>query len=80
MELLSGPGYVRSLIDLSFPDPYFVGTQLDFQTSKVRSFVFKRTQTYKSSQPGTVRTGHTILPKKMIGRVYRRRYACPDER
>ena len=64
---VSGPGYVRSLIDLSFPDPYFVGTQLDFQTSKVRSFVFDtRTRTYKSSQPATRRTGHAILPIRRV--------------
>jgi hypothetical protein len=37
---VAGPGYVRSIIDLNFSDPYFVGTQFDHETSSVRSFVF----------------------------------------
>jgi len=41
-----GPGYVRSLIDLRFSDPYFSGTLLDLKTYKVRKFVFDtRTRT-----------------------------------
>ncbi|HEX3659907.1 MAG TPA: hypothetical protein VHU89_00645 [Acidobacteriaceae bacterium] len=47
-----GPGYVRSLIDLDFSDPYFSGTQFDFQTSTTRSFVFDtRTRSFKATEP-----------------------------
>ncbi len=29
---VDGPGYVRSIIHLEFADPYFIGTQFDFNT------------------------------------------------
>jgi len=49
---VAGPGYVRSIIDLKFADPYFVGTQFDFKTSSVRSFVFDtRTREFHASEP-----------------------------
>ena len=49
---VTGPGYVRSLIDLRFSDPYFTGTVLDFNTSSVRRFVFDtRTRASKLSEP-----------------------------
>lgn len=48
---VTGPGYVRSLIDLNFSEPYFTGTLLDFKTSEVRSFVFDtRTRTLRLSE------------------------------
>lgn len=48
---VTGPGYVRSLIDLNFSDPYFSGTQFNFQTSTTRSFVFDtRTRTFSTSE------------------------------
>lgn len=51
---VTGPGYVRSIIDLSFSDPYFMGTQFDHQTSSVRSFVFDtRTLEFRASEPKT---------------------------
>jgi hypothetical protein len=37
---VTGPGYVRSLIDLEFKDGDLVGTLLDFKASIVRRFVF----------------------------------------
>jgi hypothetical protein len=37
---VAGPGYVRSIINLKFSDPYFVGTQFDHKTSSMRGFVF----------------------------------------
>jgi hypothetical protein len=47
-----GPGYVRSLIDLRFSDPYFSGTLLDLRTYEVRRFVFDiRTRTFYSPDP-----------------------------
>jgi len=47
-----GPGYVRSLIDLRFSDPYFSGTLLDLDTYKVRRFVFDtRTRVFSSPDP-----------------------------
>jgi hypothetical protein len=49
---VAGPGYVRSIIDLTFSDPYFVGTQFDHETSSVRSFVFDtRTLEFHASEP-----------------------------
>lgn len=49
---LTGPGYVRSIVHLQFSDPYFIGTQFDFNTSRVRSFVFDtRTREFRSSEP-----------------------------
>jgi hypothetical protein len=51
---VTGPGYVRSLIDLRFSDPYFVGTLFDFKSSKVRSFVFDtRTRSLQVSEPSS---------------------------
>jgi hypothetical protein len=51
---VAGPGYVRSLVDLDFSDPYFTGTQFDFQTSATRSFVFDtRTRAFKASGPSS---------------------------
>lgn len=48
---VAGPGYVRSLIDLTFSDPYFMGTQFDHETSSVRSFVFDtRTLEFRASE------------------------------
>jgi len=48
---VAGPGYVRSIIDLKFSDPYFVGTQFDHETSSVRSFVFDtRTLEFRASE------------------------------
>ena len=51
---VAGPGYVRSIIDLKFSDPYFVGTQFDHETSSVRSFIFDtRTLEFRASEPKT---------------------------
>jgi hypothetical protein len=51
---VAGPGYVRSIIDLKFSDPYFMGTQFDHETSSVRSFVFNtRTLEFRASEPKT---------------------------
>lgn len=48
---VAGPGYVRSIIDLKFSDPYFVGTQFDHETSRMRSFVFDtRTREFHASE------------------------------
>ena len=53
-EPVAGPGYVRSIIDLKFSDPYFIGTQFDHKTSSVRSFVFDtRTLEFRASEPKT---------------------------
>jgi hypothetical protein len=47
---VAGPGYVRGIIDLQLSNGYFTGTQLDFKTSKVRSFVFDtRTRAFQTS-------------------------------
>ena len=52
---VAGPGYVRSIIDLKFSDPYFVGTQFDHETSSVRSFVFDtRTLEFRASESKAV--------------------------
>jgi hypothetical protein len=49
---VAGPGYVRSIIDLKFSDPYFMGTQFDYETSTVRSFVFDtRTLKFQATEP-----------------------------
>jgi hypothetical protein len=57
---IAGPGYVRSIIDLKFSDPYFVGTQFDFKTSSVRSFVFDtRTRQFHASEPNS-REAHPL--------------------
>ena len=37
---MAGPGYVRSIIDLQLSNGYFIGTQFDLKTSKVRPFIF----------------------------------------
>src|SRR5258706_14924945 len=49
---VAGPGYVRSIINLKFSDPYFTGTQFDFKTSSIRKFIFDtRTREFRSSEP-----------------------------
>jgi hypothetical protein len=59
---VAGPGYVRSIIDLKFSDPYFMGTQFDHETSSVRSFVFNtRTLEFRTSEPKT-REGPPLDP------------------
>jgi hypothetical protein len=59
---VEGPGYVRSIIDLEFADPYFIGTQFDFNTSRVRSFVFDtRTREFHASEPDS-QGNHTFDP------------------
>jgi hypothetical protein len=41
-----GNGYVRSIIKLQWKDPYFIGTQFDFNSSEARAFVYDtRTRT-----------------------------------
>jgi|CZKF01.1.fsa_nt_gi hypothetical protein len=35
-----GPGYARSIIDLQLSNGYFIGTQFDLKTSRMRNFVF----------------------------------------
>jgi hypothetical protein len=35
-----GPGYVRSIVDLNYSDPYFTGTLFDSDTTTVRRFIF----------------------------------------
>jgi hypothetical protein len=58
---VAGPGYVRSIIDLKFSDPYFEGTQFDHETSSVRSFVFNtRTLEFRASGPKTPRLERSI--------------------
>jgi hypothetical protein len=37
---VAGPGYVRSIVDLQLSNGFFIGTQFDFNTSRVRHFVF----------------------------------------
>jgi hypothetical protein len=37
---VTGPGYVRSLIDLELSEGKFTGTQFNFKTGRVRPFVF----------------------------------------
>ncbi len=47
---VSGPGYVRSIIDLRLSNGFFIGTQFDFKTSSVSSFVFDtRTRVFQVS-------------------------------
>jgi hypothetical protein len=49
---IAGPGYVRSLVDLKFSDPYFIGTQFDSHSSGVRRFVFDtRTLEFHAEEP-----------------------------
>jgi hypothetical protein len=51
---VAGPGYVRSIINLKFSDPYFIGTQFDFKTSSMRSFVFDtRNRQFHASEPNS---------------------------
>lgn len=59
---VAGPGYVRSIIDLKFSDPYFMGTQFDHVTSSVRSFVFDtRTLEFRASEPENLK-GRPLNP------------------
>jgi hypothetical protein len=59
---VAGPGYVRSIIDLKFSDPYFVGTQFDFKTSNMRSFVFDtRTREFHASEANSLE-GNSLDP------------------
>lgn len=47
-----GNGYVRSIIELTWKDPYFIGTQFDFNTGHTRAFVHDtRTRTTTTSDP-----------------------------
>jgi hypothetical protein len=47
-----GSGYVRSIIKLKWSNPYFVGTQFDFNTGHIRAFVHDtRTRTTTTSDP-----------------------------
>jgi len=47
-----GVGYVRSIINLKWKDPYFIGTQFDFNTGHKRAFVHDtRTGTTATSEP-----------------------------
>ncbi len=49
---VTGPGYVRSIIDLQLSNGYFIGTQFDLKTSKVRHFTFDtRTRMFRTSDP-----------------------------
>jgi hypothetical protein len=49
---VAGPGYVRSIVHLEYSDPYFIGTQFVFKTSRVRRFVFDtRTREFHASEP-----------------------------
>ena len=49
---IAGPGYVRSLVDLKFSDPYFIGTQFDRSSSGIRKFVFDtRTLEFHAEEP-----------------------------
>lgn len=50
----AGPGYVRSLVDLKFSDPYFIGTQYDRNSSGIRKFTFDtRTLEFHAEEPET---------------------------
>jgi hypothetical protein len=47
-----GVGYVRSIINLKWKDPYFIGTQFDFNTGHQRAFVHDtRNRTTTTSGP-----------------------------
>lgn len=47
-----GTGYVRSIINLKWKDPYFIGTQFDFNTGHKRAFVHDtRTSATTTSEP-----------------------------
>jgi hypothetical protein len=47
-----GDGYVRSIIKLTWKDPYFIGTQFDFDTGHTRAFVHNtRTRATTTSDP-----------------------------
>ena len=49
---IAGPGYVRSIVHLQYSEPYFTGTQFDFNNSKIRTFVFDtRTWAFSASAP-----------------------------
>ena len=47
-----GAGYVRSIINLKWKDPYFIGTQFDFNTGHQRAFVHD-TRTSTTTTSGT---------------------------
>ena len=58
-----GPGYVRSIVNLHYADPFFTGTLFDFNTTSIRGFVFDtRTQTAQLSAP----TGSNVHPSGPI--------------
>ena len=47
-----GRGYVRSIINLKWKDPYFIDTQFDFKTNHMRAFVHDtRTRSTTTSEP-----------------------------
>ena len=47
-----GGGYVRSIIKLKWKEPYFIGTQFDFNKGDTRAFIYDtRTQTTTTSPP-----------------------------
>lgn len=47
-----GDGYVRSIIKIQWKEPYFIGTQYDFNTGHTRGFVHDtRTRTTTTSDP-----------------------------
>lgn len=47
-----GAGYVRSIIELQWKDPYFIGTQFDFNAGRTREFVYNtRTRSTTISDP-----------------------------
>lgn len=57
---VAGPGYVRSIINLKFSDPYFIGTQFDLKTSSMRNFVFDtRTREFHAAEPNS-REAHPV--------------------
>lgn len=61
---LAGPGYVRSLVDLQFSDPYFTGTQWDFKTETIRKFTFDtRTRIYEFSDSGVHATFEEVATR-----------------
>lgn len=64
---IAGPGYVRSLVDLKFSDPYFTGTQFDSHSLRIRRFVFNtRTLEFHAGN-------RTVQPKaKMRGAMLKR--------
>jgi hypothetical protein len=51
----TGPGYVRSLIDIELTDEHFVGTYQDFGTNTVHNFSF-------DTRDRSIRTSDTTIP------------------